>query len=72
MRTPPPLPPIRLLSLPDEYRGLAHQDEAIRWLQGQIRPDILQTFALLWRYQVTLDVVVFSHRDDEALLQADR
>ncbi len=48
--TPTPTPaPIDLVNVGKSYRGAAHQDAALRWLQTQIPKSVLDEFAKRWR-----------------------
>jgi lysozyme len=55
--TPTPSPtnpstPIELINVAKSYRGGAHQDAALKWLQSQIPKATLDEFAKRWRKQV--------------------
>ncbi|BAS55866.1 MULTISPECIES: GH25 family lysozyme [Leptolyngbya] len=46
----PPAPlPIDLINVCKSYRGAAHQDSSLRWLQSQIPKSTLDEFARRWR-----------------------
>ncbi|MER3433535.1 MAG: glycoside hydrolase [Leptolyngbya sp. ERB_1_1] len=48
--TPTPTPlPIDLINVAKSYRGAAHQDAALKWLQSQIPQSVLDDFAKRWR-----------------------
>lgn len=48
--TPTPTPqPIDLINVAKSYRGAAHQDSSLRWLQSQIPQATLDEFARRWR-----------------------
>lgn len=54
--TPNPTSPtfpasIDLINVCKSYRGAAHQDAALKWLQGQIPKSVLDDFARRWRQQ---------------------
>lgn len=48
---PPTTAPIDLINVCKSYRGAAHQDAALKWLQGQIPKATLDEFAKRWRQQ---------------------
>jgi lysozyme len=48
----PPAPlPIDLINVCKSYRGAAHQDASLKWLQSQIPKSTLDEFARRWRQQ---------------------
>lgn len=47
--TPASPPPIDLINVAKSYRGAAHQDTSLRWLQSQIPQSVLDEFARRWR-----------------------
>lgn len=46
---PPATGTIELINVAKSYRGAAHQDAALKWLQGQIPKNVLDDFAKRWR-----------------------
>lgn len=43
--------PIDLINVCKSYRGAAHQDAALKWLQSQVSKSVLDQFAKQWRQQ---------------------
>jgi len=50
--TPPAQAPVKLIDTYRFYKDLAHQQQAVQWLETQLSAQVLEQFSLRWRSQV--------------------